>query len=85
MVEDLKCVVTELGSESPILVGASMGAGTSLVAIGEKGMTAKALVMVDMAPRIEPAGQAKIQEFMNQKPNGFDSLCLLYTSPSPRD
>ena len=74
MVEDLRCVVTELGSGSPILVGASMGAGTSLVAIGEKGMTAKALVMVDMAPRIEPAGQAKIQEFMNQKPDGFDSL-----------
>lgn len=74
MVEDLRCVVQAVGSESPILVGASMGAGTSLVAIGEKGVAAKALVMVDMAPRIEPEGQAKIQAFMNQKPSGFDSL-----------
>ena len=30
--------------------------------------------MVDMAPRIEPEGQKKIQDFMNQKPEGFDSL-----------
>jgi non-heme chloroperoxidase len=74
MVEDLRCVAQAVGSESPILVGASMGAGTSLVAIGEKDMAAKALVMVDMAPRIEPEGQAKIQAFMNQKPDGFDSL-----------
>jgi len=74
MVEDLKCVAKALGSERPILVGASMGGGTSLVAIGEKKMDAAALVMVDMAPRIEPEGQAKIQAFMNQKPEGFDSL-----------
>ena len=42
--------------------------------MGEKNLKAKALVMVDMAPRIEPEGQKKIQEFMNQKPEGFDSL-----------
>jgi len=74
MVEDLRCIIQAVGSENPVLVGASMGAGTSLVAIGEKSMNARALVMVDMAPRIEPEGQAKIQAFMNQKPDGFDSL-----------
>jgi pimeloyl-ACP methyl ester carboxylesterase len=74
MVEDLRCVTRALASERPILVGASMGAGTSLVAIGEKNFHAAALVMVDMAPRIEPEGQAKIQAFMNQKPDGFDTL-----------
>jgi pimeloyl-ACP methyl ester carboxylesterase len=74
MVEDLKCVAKALGSDNPILVGASMGGGTSLVAIGEKSVPATALVMVDMAPRIEPEGQAKIQAFMNQKPDGFDTL-----------
>ena len=74
MVEDLKCVARALGSDNPILVGASMGGGTSLVAIGEKNVPATALVMVDMAPRIEPEGQAKIQAFMGQKPDGFDSL-----------
>lgn len=51
-----------------------MGGGTSLIAIGEKSMQAQALVMVDMAPQIEPSGQKKIQEFMNQKPEGFESL-----------
>ncbi|MBH67498.1 MAG: alpha/beta hydrolase [Rhodospirillaceae bacterium] len=74
MVEDLRCVSTVLGSNNPVLVGASMGGGTSLIAVGEKHFRARALVMVDMAPKIEPAGQAKIQAFMNQKPDGFDSL-----------
>ena len=74
MVEDLVSVSNALDSDNPILVGASMGGGTSLIAVGEKNLKAKALVMVDMAPRIEPEGQKKIQEFMNQKPDGFDSL-----------
>jgi len=40
--------------EGPILVGASMGGGVSLIAIGESHLAASALVLVDMAPRIEP-------------------------------
>ncbi|MDA1098406.1 MAG: alpha/beta hydrolase [Proteobacteria bacterium] len=74
MVEDLCCVIRALGAESPILVGASMGGGVSLVSIGTGKVDAKALVLVDMAPRIEPEGSRRIQEFMNQKPGGFDSL-----------
>ena len=74
MVEDLRCVARALGSDRPILVGASMGGGTSLVAVGEQRLDAAALVLVDMAPRIEPEGSRKIQEFMNQKPDGFDTL-----------
>ena len=74
MVEDLICVAKALGSDDPILVGASMGGGTSLLAIGTGKVDAAALVLVDMAPRIEPEGSRKIQEFMNQKPEGFDSL-----------
>ena len=74
MVQDLRCVVRALGSDKPILVGASMGGGTSLVAIGEGHIDAAALVLVDMAPRIEPEGSRKIQEFMNQRPEGFDTL-----------
>ena len=61
MVEDLKCVVAALGDRRPVLVGASMGGGTSLVAVGEDHVDATALVMVDIAPRIEPDGVAKIQ------------------------
>ncbi len=74
MVEDLKCVVAALGNRRPVLVGASMGGGTSLVAAGEDHIDATALVIVDIAPRIEMDGVEKIQAFMTQKPQGFDSL-----------
>ena len=74
MVEDLKAVIAAEGGEKPALVGASMGAGTSLLAVGEGRIDASALVLVDMAPKVEPEGVAKIQAFMNQKPEGFDSL-----------
>ena len=74
LVDDLAAVIEAMGGEKPILVGASMGGGTSLLAIGEKRVDASALVLVDVAPKIEPEGSAKIQAFMNQKPDGFDSL-----------
>jgi hypothetical protein len=35
---------------------ASMGGGTSLVAVGEDYIDATALVMIDTAPRVEPDG-----------------------------
>jgi non-heme chloroperoxidase len=74
MVEDLTSVVAALGNRRPALVGASMGGGTSLVAVGEDHVDATALVLVDIAPRIEMDGVAKIQAFMSQKPEGFGSL-----------
>ncbi len=74
MVEDLKAIIAAENGERPALVGASMGGGTSLLATGEGRVDASALVLVDMAPKIEPDGVAKIQAFMNQKPDGFDSL-----------
>lgn len=74
MVGDLCCVAEALGGKNPILVGASMGGGVSLIAAGEAKVDAAALVLVDMAPRIEAEGRRQIQEFMNQKPEGFDSL-----------
>ena len=74
MVADLQHVVAALGGRRPVLVGASMGGGTSLVAVGEDHVDASALVLVDIAPRIEPDGVAKIQAFMSQRPDGFGSL-----------
>jgi non-heme chloroperoxidase len=74
MVEDLKRVVAALGGRRPVLVGASMGGGTSLVAVGEDHVDATALIMVDIAPRIETEGVNKIQAFMSQKPEGFNTL-----------
>jgi len=74
MVKDLLCVVEALGGRRPILVGASMGGGVSLIAIGEGHLDAAALVLVDMVPQIEPEGSRRIRAFMDQKPEGFDSL-----------
>lgn len=74
MVDDLRCVIAALGGKRPVLVGASMGGGTSLVAVGEDRVDATALVLVDIAPKIEPEGVQKIQAFMGYKPEGFDSL-----------
>ena len=74
MVEDLECVVTALDNRRPVLVGASMGGGTGLVAAGEDRVDATALILVDVGPRIERGGVARIHAFMDQKPEGFTSL-----------
>lgn len=74
MVQDLQCVLVQLGNRRPVLVGASMGGGTSLVAAGEHCVDPVALVLVDVAPRIEPDGVEKIHAFMTRNPEGFDSL-----------
>ena len=72
-VDDVLCVARTLPAK-PVLVGASMGGGTSLVAIGEDRVDATALVLVDVGPRIEPAGVSRIHAFMDQRPEGFASL-----------
>jgi non-heme chloroperoxidase len=74
MVEDLTALIASEGAEKPALVGASMGGGTSLLARGFGHVNAAALVLVDIAPQVEPEGVAKIQAFMDQKPDGFESL-----------
>jgi non-heme chloroperoxidase len=74
MVDDLVAVVEALDDPCPVLVGASMGGGVALCAIGEGKVDARALVLVDMAPRIEQEGAERIIDFMSQKPEGFESL-----------
>lgn len=74
MIADLVEVVKATGDPNPILVGASMGGGVSLCAVGEQAIPARALVMVDTAPQLEKEGTQKIRDFMSQKPEGFDSL-----------
>lgn len=73
LVADLAAVVDELG-ERPVLVGASMGGMTSLVGQGERGDLARALVLVDIVPRVEPGGVKRIMDFMSGRPDGFASL-----------
>ena len=74
MVDDLISVIAGLGGKRSILVGASMGGGTSLVAAGEDRVDATALVLVDIAPQVDTAGVGKIRTFMSQRPEGFESL-----------
>ena len=74
MVQDLKCVISALGAVSPILIGASMGGNTSLLAVGERHVQASALVLVDVAPRIEKRGAEKVLAFMKRNPNGFATI-----------
>lgn len=71
-VEDLGRVVDWLG-ERPVLVGASMGGATSLIAQGERGL-GRALVLVDVVPSLEPQGVGRVITFMTQHREGFGSL-----------
>ena len=67
-------------SRAPALVGASLGGISSLIAIAEAepgapdGPVASALVLVDVAPRLEPQGVARIGAFMLGHLDGFGSL-----------
>jgi non-heme chloroperoxidase len=74
LAHDLKYVVDAAGAQQPVLVGASLGGATSLVAIGDGHVDASALILVDIVPHLEPAGVARIRAFMQQRPDGFSSL-----------
>jgi non-heme chloroperoxidase len=74
LIGDLRAIVATLKAP-PALVGASMGGITSLAAIGEADEPiARALVLVDVAPHVEPAGVARIRDFMTGHPEGFADL-----------
>ena len=74
MIRDLQMILQQLGRDDPLLVGASMGGATSLVALGEGYIQARALVLVDIAPHTEAKGIGKIDNFLNENLKGFDSL-----------
>jgi pimeloyl-ACP methyl ester carboxylesterase len=74
--DDVIAVSRALG-EPPVLVGASLGGIASLAAIGEHvdEPIARALVLVDVAPRIEDEGRFRIGAFMMENMHdGFASL-----------
>jgi pimeloyl-ACP methyl ester carboxylesterase len=75
-VGDVLAVATAL-PRPPILVGASLGGLASLVAVGESAVqedTARALVLVDVAHRIEDEGRKRIGAFMTGHIDGFASV-----------
>jgi pimeloyl-ACP methyl ester carboxylesterase len=74
LAKDLECVIASLHSR-PALVGASMGGATALLVAGAHAQpVAAALILVDVVPRIDPAGAAKIRSFMSSGASGFATL-----------
>jgi len=78
----------------PALVGASLGGIASLLAAGEaQRPVASALVLVDIATRLQREGVERILAFMRARPDGFASLddaadaiaTYLPHRPRPRD
>ena len=71
-VDDLVAVARS-SATPPILIGASMGGLLGLIAQAEYAVF-RALVLVDITPRWEPAGIARILDFMRAHPQGFANL-----------
>ena len=88
---DLKAIAATLPAP-PALVGASMGGAASLLAAAEPGL-ARALILVDVVPRLNPQGAERIIAFMRARPDGFatidevaDAVAAYYPPrPRPRD
>jgi len=72
LVDDLVAIARH-ASTPPILIGASMGGLLGLVAQAQFDVF-RALVLVDITPRWEPAGIERILAFMRAHPQGFASL-----------
>jgi pimeloyl-ACP methyl ester carboxylesterase len=74
MIRDLRCLADAEGCDRPIVIGASMGGITGLLAVGEQQIEARALILVDVAVQVEEAGVARVNQFMAQNLDGFGSL-----------
>lgn len=72
--DDVHTVITEIGG--PVtLIGASVGGLTGITVADRFGPEAvSALVLVDVVPRYDRAGSARIRHFMRSGMEGFDSL-----------
>lgn len=73
LIDDLHSVCAHTGAP-PVLVGASMGGLVGIAMAGADPESCRALVLVDITPRWEPAGVERILEFMRAHPTGFASL-----------
>jgi pimeloyl-ACP methyl ester carboxylesterase len=70
---DVRQAIQHLGVE-PILVGASLGGIVGMMIAASPPPPLRALVLVDVTPRIEMSGAKEIMEFMGSATNGFASL-----------
>jgi pimeloyl-ACP methyl ester carboxylesterase len=73
-VRDLHAVLARF-EHPPVVVGASLGGLTALLAEGESGESLmSAVVLVDVTPRMERSGIERIIEFMTDRPDGYADL-----------
>ena len=73
LVGDLRQVSGQ-SARPPVVVGASMGGLVGIALAGSAPDACRALVLVDITPRWEPAGVERIVEFMRAHPQGFSGL-----------
>ena len=62
--EDLRGFAGNLGLADFVLIGMSLGGMTALSYAGSYGATLRGLVVIDIAPQIEPAGRDRIVGFL---------------------
>jgi len=60
--------------KKPVLIGASMGGLTSIIALDRFPDLASTLILVDVSPKLEKKGVDRIFDFMSAKPEGYASL-----------
>jgi pimeloyl-ACP methyl ester carboxylesterase len=88
---DLGSILLDLRPGRPVaLIGASLGGITSLLAASRRPHQVRALVLVDVSPRVNSLGADRIRGFMAARPHGFASVeeaadaISAYRSDQPR-
>lgn len=70
---DLEAVAQRF-DKPPAVVGASLGGNSAMLAKGEYRTEFGAIVLVDIGPKVERDGVARVFEFMRARPEGYASL-----------
>ncbi len=76
LARDLLTVIDQIGAVRPAIVGASLGGITALEAhaLVDHRDIFSAVILVDIAPKVENAGSRRIVSFMMAHPDGFADL-----------
>jgi pimeloyl-ACP methyl ester carboxylesterase len=76
LARDLLTVIDQIGAVRPAVVGASLGGITALEAhaVTDYADIFSAVILVDIAPKVENNGSRRIVSFMTAHPNGFATL-----------
>ncbi|SAK80058.1 alpha/beta fold hydrolase [Caballeronia ptereochthonis] len=74
LADDLDAIVRHMGCV-PAMIGASMGGMTALHAIARTDEArARAVVLVDIAPRVDPRGLKRVHDFLHGHRDGFANV-----------